>query len=64
MTSKAPLEIARRGAYVAIDHIGWGSEDGYISDTERVRLVVELLEAGLGDRVLLINKCSRCCKRS
>ncbi|WP_212391435.1 phosphotriesterase family protein [Sporosarcina beigongshangi] len=53
VASKAYVEIARRGAYVAIDHIGWGSEDGYVSDAERVKLVVELVEAGLDDRVLL-----------
>ncbi|SDH47544.1 phosphotriesterase-related protein [Planococcus glaciei] len=51
--SKAAFEIARRGAYASIDHIGWGSEEGYISDAERVRLVVELLEAGFSERVLL-----------
>lgn len=51
--SKASFEIARRGAYASFDHIGWGSEDGYISDAERVKLIVELVEAGLGERVLL-----------
>ena len=53
VASKAAIEIASRGAYVAFDHIGWGSEDGYVSDIERVKLVVELLEEGLGERVLL-----------
>ncbi|MFI6520431.1 phosphotriesterase [Spirillospora sp. NPDC050679] len=48
----APIEVARRGAYVAIDHVG--AEDGrHIGDRERADLVVRLVEAGFGDRVLL-----------
>lgn len=53
VASKSAIEIASRGAYVAIDHIGWGSEDGYVSDAERVKLVIELLEAGFVERILL-----------
>lgn len=48
----APLEIARRGAFVALDHVGLDDDD-HIGDEERAALVVELVAAGLGDRVLL-----------
>jgi phosphotriesterase-related protein len=48
----APLEVARRGAYVALDHVGV-DDDGHVTDAERVDLVAQLVEAGLGDRVLL-----------
>lgn len=47
-----PLAIAMQGYYVAIDHVG--TEGGaYLTDEERAQLVVELLTAGHGDRVLL-----------
>lgn len=45
--------IARRGAYVAIDHVGWASYEGYVNDEQRVQLIVELFKAGHGDRVLI-----------
>ena len=48
----APLEVARRGAYVALDHVGV-DDDRHVTDAERVDLVAQLVEAGLGDRVLL-----------
>jgi phosphotriesterase-related protein len=48
----APLEVARRGAFVALDHVG-RDDDGYVTDRERAALVVELVEAGHGDRILL-----------
>lgn len=48
----APLEVARRGAYVAIDHVG--TEDGaHVTDAERAALVAGLIEAGHGGRILL-----------
>ena len=48
----APLEIARRGAYVALDHVG--ADDGvHATDDERATLVRELVDAGHGDRILL-----------
>ena len=52
----AAKAIAERGAYVAIDHAGTeGLLDGtrYVTDAERVDLVLELVGAGFGDRVLL-----------
>ncbi len=44
------LEIARRGAYVSIDNVGFqlGEHEARVR-----RLVLELVEAGFGDRVLL-----------
>ncbi|MFE5603164.1 phosphotriesterase [Streptomyces coelicoflavus] len=48
----APLEAARRGAYVALDHVGTQDED-HVTDAERIALVLELAEAGLTGRVLL-----------
>lgn len=51
--SKAVFEIADRGAYVVLDHVGWSSNEGYVNDTERVALVVELFAAGHGERVLI-----------
>ncbi|MEU5843671.1 phosphotriesterase [Rhodococcus sp. NPDC047139] len=48
----APAEIARRGAYIALDHLG-SEDETHISDAERVTLVTELVAAGLGHRLLL-----------
>lgn len=48
----AGLEVTRRGAYVAIDHVG--SVDAvHVSDDERVALVSELIDAGQAGRILL-----------
>ncbi len=48
----APFEVATRGAYVALDHVGT-EDDAHVTDTERAALVAELIEAGHGDRILL-----------
>ncbi|MGJ3558378.1 hypothetical protein ACR6C2_03035 [Streptomyces sp. INA 01156] len=48
----APLEIARRGAYVALDHVGV-EDEAHLTDAERADLVSELVRAGLGNRILL-----------
>ncbi|WP_241386856.1 phosphotriesterase [Rhodococcus sp. CH91] len=48
----APAEIARRGAYIALDHLG-STDDRHLSDAERVDLITELVAAGLGHRILL-----------
>ncbi|MGW5128915.1 phosphotriesterase family protein [Streptomyces sp. NPDC004069] len=48
----APLEVARRGASVALDHVG--VEDGeHVTDAERAALVADLVKAGFADRILL-----------
>lgn len=52
----APAEVARRGAFVALDHVGWGDDArdaAHVTDLERAALVVDLVRAGFGDRVLL-----------
>lgn len=51
--SKVVLEIAKVGGYVALDHVGWSSNEGYINDTERAELIVELFAAGHGERLLI-----------
>jgi phosphotriesterase-related protein len=52
VTAGAPLAVARRGAYVALDHVG--TEDAeHLTDAERADLVADLAKAGLADRVLL-----------
>jgi phosphotriesterase-related protein len=48
----APLEIARRGAYVALDHVGL-EDDEHVADGDRVAVIAELIGAGHGDRILL-----------
>ncbi|MFH9489894.1 phosphotriesterase [Streptomyces halstedii] len=48
----APLETARRGACVALDHVGT-EDEAHLTDDERVALVAELVAAGFGNRVLL-----------
>ncbi|GAA3480390.1 phosphotriesterase [Streptomyces yanii] len=48
----APLGIARRGAHVALDHVGL-EDEAHITDGERAALVADLVQAGFGDRILL-----------
>lgn len=48
----APADIAARGAYIALDHVGTEDEH-HVSDAERVTLVTELVAAGFGNRILL-----------
>ncbi|WP_406385629.1 phosphotriesterase [Streptomyces sp. NBC_01618] len=48
----APLEIARRGAFVALDHVGV-EDEAHITDAERAALVADLVQAGFGNRILL-----------
>lgn len=50
--SGAPLSIAQRGAYVALDHIGTEDHD-YIGDDRVAESVVDLIAAGHGDKILL-----------
>ena len=49
----AAHEIARRGAFIALDHVGLDDAAAYVTDRERAALVVELVKAGHGNRVLL-----------
>ena len=48
----AALEVARRGAHAAIDHIG-SADDVHLTDEERVGLVSELITSGYAGRILL-----------
>ncbi|GAA3585756.1 phosphotriesterase [Nonomuraea rosea] len=48
----APRDVAARGAYVALDHVG-AEDDTHVTGAERAALVAELIEAGHGDRILL-----------
>jgi phosphotriesterase-related protein len=50
---KETFAVAHRGAMVGLDHVGWTASDGYINDAQRVQLIVELFNGGLGDRVLI-----------
>jgi phosphotriesterase-related protein len=45
--------VARRGAYVSLDHVGWTTNDGYVNDEKRVQLIAELFNEGLGNHVLV-----------
>lgn len=47
------VAAARRGMYVAIDHVGSNDDADLLTDAERVDLVKSLLAEGLGERVLL-----------
>ena len=47
-----PVAVAQAGARIGIDHIG-STDPFYIDDSERVALVVQLIEAGHGDRIIL-----------
>ena len=50
---KDAIAVARRGAMVALDHVGWATSEGYADDEQRVQLISELFHEGLGDRVLI-----------
>lgn len=49
----APRAVAERGAYVALDHVGWNDGSDVINDDERIALLLALIDAGLADHVLL-----------
>jgi phosphotriesterase-related protein len=47
-----PKAIAHAGARIGIDHIG-SIDPHYLDDSERVALVIALIEAGYADRIIL-----------
>jgi len=47
-----PTEVASKGARVGVDHIG-STDPLYLNDAERVALIVELINAGYVDRIIL-----------
>jgi phosphotriesterase-related protein len=53
VSAGAALEVARRGAFVGLDHVGLGDDDEYVTDRERAALVIELVAAGHGHQILL-----------
>ncbi|MDR7077445.1 phosphotriesterase-related protein [Neobacillus niacini] len=50
---KEVFGVARRGAMVALDHVGTATHEGYVNDEQRVQLIVDLFKEGLGDQVLI-----------
>lgn len=48
----AALEVARRGAYAAVDHVG-STDDDHLTDDARAALILELVESGYAARVLV-----------
>ncbi len=50
--ARAPLAVASRGAYVAIDHVG-STDDLDISDNQRVAVIAELIATGHADGMLI-----------
>jgi phosphotriesterase-related protein len=49
----AALEVARRGAFVGLDHVGLDDDDEYVTDDVRAALVIELVAAGFGHQIVL-----------
>ena len=52
-TAGAVQTVAARGAYVVLDHVGLNDDAGYLTDKERAELVLDLVNAGHVDRILL-----------
>ncbi|MFT4470148.1 phosphotriesterase [Arthrobacter sulfonylureivorans] len=51
--AKFALEVAGRGAFVGIDHVGLDDNEAYLTDRERADLVLELVQAGHADKIIL-----------
>ena len=49
----AALQVAGRGAFVGIDHVGLSDDADYLTDHERAELVFGLVEAGHADKIIL-----------
>jgi phosphotriesterase-related protein len=49
----AALEAAGRGAFVGLDHAGLNDDAGYLTDNDRAELVLTLVAAGHGDKIIL-----------
>jgi phosphotriesterase-related protein len=47
------MEVAGRGAFVGIDHVGLNDHADYATDQERADLVLELVKAGHADKIIL-----------
>jgi phosphotriesterase-related protein len=51
--AKFALEVAGRGAFVGIDHVGLDDDEAYLTDRGRADLVLELVRAGHADKIIL-----------
>ena len=47
------LEVAARGAFVGLDHVGLNEDAGYLTDHGRADMVLELVKAGHADKIIL-----------
>ena len=47
------LEVARRGAYIGLDHVCNNDDPSYLNDAERSALVLELIAAGFTQQIIL-----------
>ena len=49
------IELAKKGHFVAYDHVGWegDSSEQAISDDQRVEMVKNIIDAGLAERLIL-----------
>jgi phosphotriesterase-related protein len=47
------IEVAERGAFVGVDHVGLNDHANYLTDSERGDLVLELVKAGHADKIIL-----------
>jgi phosphotriesterase-related protein len=47
------FDVAARGAFVGIDHVGLNDQPDYLTDHERAELVLGLVTAGHADKVIL-----------
>lgn len=47
------IEVAGRGAFVCIDHVGLNDHADYLTDHDRAELVLGLVKAGHADRIIL-----------
>lgn len=47
------VEVACRGAFVGIDHVGLNDHADYLTDHDRAELVLELVKAGHADKIIL-----------
>ncbi|WP_461173911.1 phosphotriesterase [Arthrobacter sp. Z1-9] len=47
------MDVAGRGAFVGIDHVGLNDHADYLTDSERCELILELINAGHADKIIL-----------
>ena len=47
------MTVARKGAFIGLDHVGLNDHRDYLTDSERAELVLELVDAGHLSRIIL-----------